>query len=210
MFEAFKEKHLKKIFVLRHGQTEFNKMGIVQGRGVDAALNDHGRQQSQQFYQAYNHLPWDWIFTSKLQRTVQTVQSFIEDGIAYTQLPGLDEIHWGSKEGKPFSDEDHAYYQQVTEHWRAGRTDQSIAGGESPEQVQIRQKEALDHILSSDHQNILVCMHGRAIRIFMCLLLNYPLSSMDLFAHHNTGVYKLTYTGSTFRVDKPNCTDHLI
>ncbi len=186
-------------------------MGIVQGRGIDSELNDTGRDQAQQLFQAYSHLPWDWIFTSNLQRTVQTMQSFIQSGINYTQLEGLDEIHWGSKEGKPFTEEDHAYYQKVTQLWREGKTDQSIAGGESPEEVQQRQKEALEHILSqNDQRNVLICMHGRAIRIFMCLLFNYPLSSMDLFAHQNTGVYKLTYTGSTFRLDKPNCSDHLI
>lgn len=186
-------------------------MGIVQGQGVDATLNDTGRAQAQRFFEKYQSLSWDWIFTSNLQRTVQTVQNFIDSGIGYTQLPGLDEIHWGSKEGKPFSEEDHAYYTKVTQDWRSGRTDQKIAGGESPEEVQLRQKQALSHIMDqSDHNNILICMHGRAIRIFMCLLLNYPLSSMDLFEHYNTGVYKLTYTGDSFRVDKPNCTDHLI
>ena len=200
----------KRVFILRHGQTEFNKMGIVQGRGVDSSLNEVGQAQAEKFYRAYQHLPWDWVYTSALKRTKESVKGFLEDGLGHTALAGLDEIHWGSKEGKPFSENDHAYYQEVTRKWRQGHTDQSIAGGESPEQVRQRQQEALQHIMQqSDQRNILICMHGRAIRIFMCLLLNYPLRSMDLFQHYNTGVYKMTYTGGLFRLDHANSTAHL-
>jgi probable phosphoglycerate mutase len=38
---------LKKIiYIIRHGETELNKLGIVQGRGVDSELNDKGRDQA--------------------------------------------------------------------------------------------------------------------------------------------------------------------
>ncbi len=200
----------KKFFILRHGQTEFNKKGIVQGRGVDSSLNQVGQGQAQKFYQAYKHMSWDWVYTSALKRTHQSVKSFIDDGIGHTPLEGLDEIHWGSKEGKPFSENDHIYYKEVTRKWREGATHQSIAGGESPEEVLIRQQAALEHIMqNTNQQNILICMHGRAMRIFMCLLLNYPLRSMDLFQHYNTGVYKLTFTGGIFRMDDANNLEHL-
>lgn len=185
-------------------------MGIVQGRGVDSSLNEVGRAQAEKFYQAYKHHNWDWVYTSALRRTHESVKSFIDEGIGHTALEGLDEIHWGSKEGKPFNENDHAYYREVTRRWRRGETHQTIAGGESPEQVWKRQKVALDHILQQRHEkSVLICMHGRAIRIFLCLLLNYPLRSMDLFQHYNTGVYKLSYTGGLFRVDDANNVDHL-
>ena len=51
-------------------------------------------------------------------------------------------------------------------------------------------------------------MHGRAMRILLTLMLNYPLKSMDTFEHSNLGLYELTYTGTMFTVDKFNDTSH--
>ncbi|GJM30683.1 MAG: phosphoglycerate mutase [Cyclobacteriaceae bacterium] len=196
--------------MIRHGQTDFNLKGVVQGRGIDSSLNEVGRQQAERFFQQYKSVIFDKIYISSLRRTRQTVQGFIDSGIAYTPLSGLDEIHWGSKEGKPFDARDHQEYQEVTNQWSKGNTDVRIAGGESPDQVFVRQQESLEHIMSNHHEKtVLICMHGRALRIFICLLLNYPLKYMNLFPHNNTGLYNITYSGSYFRLDRVNSIYHL-
>ncbi|MEO0734980.1 MAG: histidine phosphatase family protein, partial [Bacteroidota bacterium] len=41
------------VYIVRHGQTDFNLQGIVQGSGVDASLNDTGRSQGQHLYEQY-------------------------------------------------------------------------------------------------------------------------------------------------------------
>jgi len=200
----------KKIYLIRHGQTEFNKMGIVQGRGVDSSLNEVGIAQADRFYKHYETLPFEKIYISRLKRTKETVSRFIDQGIDFEALPGLDEIHWGSKEGKPFNERDHQEYRNVTTQWQQGSTHIKIAGGESPDDVKARQQESLDHIMSNQNERtILICMHGRALRVFMCLLLNYPLKHMSLFPHYNTGLYCITYTGSYYRVDTVNSLWHL-
>ncbi|MGI9544656.1 MAG: histidine phosphatase family protein [Cyclobacteriaceae bacterium] len=200
----------KKIYIIRHGQTDYNKRGIVQGSGIDAPLNDLGREQASLFYEAYKNLPFDKIYTSALIRTEQSVKGFIDLGISHQSMPELNEIHWGAKEGKPFSSNDHEEYERVTGFWSEGATHHAIAGGESPDQVMQRQKVALDHILSQpDESLILIAMHGRAIRIFLCLLLNCPLKKMDDFDHANLCLYQLTYAGGNFNLDNANCQKHL-
>ena len=202
--------HTKKIYLIRHGQTEFNKKGIVQGSGVDAPLNDLGRQQADSFFNSYKEISFDKVYTSKLIRSIQSVQGFLDLKLPHEELAGLNEIHWGEKEGKPFSAEDHDYYLSVTRGWREGKVDVPIAGGESPIDVQNRQKVALNHILEQkDEETILICMHGRAMRIFLCLMLNYHLKYMDLFLHHNLCLYQLDYTGLMFSVKKFNDQEHL-
>jgi probable phosphoglycerate mutase len=52
-------------------------------------------------------------------------------------------------------------------------------------------------------------MHGRAIRILLCRLMNYPLRSMDMFEHENLCLYLLSNTGSMFTIEKYNDTSHL-
>ncbi|RMG84433.1 MAG: histidine phosphatase family protein, partial [Bacteroidetes bacterium] len=85
----------KTIFILRHGQTDYNRQGIVQGGGVDSSLNETGEAQAQAFYEKYAGEGFEVVLTSTLQRTRQTVQSFIESGIPWEQFPEIDEMSWG-------------------------------------------------------------------------------------------------------------------
>lgn len=182
---------------------------MVQGSGIDAPLNETGFRQAQAFYYAYKDFPFNKVFASSLIRTQQSIAQFTADGLPLQVESGLDEINWGNKEGSTFSPESHNEYQRITEAWTNGSLDEAITGGESPNQVMARQKVAMNNILGSDEKNVLICMHGRAMRILICWLLGYSLSKMDMFEHTNLGLYRLTYTGSMFALDWANETSHL-
>lgn len=202
----------KKIYLIRHGQTEYNRKGIVQGSGIDAPLNDVGEFQAEAFYRAYRHIAFDKVYTSILQRSIQSVQHFLDDGLSHTKLAGLNEINWGVKEGKVANSEDHAYYASVIKSWRQGKLDQAIEGGESPLMVMERQKPALDHMLAEkEEETILICMHGRAMRIFLCLMLEHDLQHMDDFPHSNLCLYLLQYDyhSGKFYLELSNDQSHL-
>lgn len=201
---------LKKIFLIRHGQTDYNKKGMVQGSGIDAALNSTGQAQAQAFYDHYQDYPFQRVYTSALQRTQQSVQSFLDRGLPHTIFEGLNEINWGEQEGKPFDKETHDHYLNIIKRWQAGELHVMIEGGESPNQVVKRQETVLKYLLEEEEaERVLICMHGRAMRILLCRMLHYPLHNMDLFAHDNLGLYELTYTGSMFRLDRYNDLRHL-
>src|SRR5687768_4016565 len=72
---------IKKIYLIRHGQTDFNLKNIVQGSGVDTDLNDKGRSQAEAFYNKYKHVPFDKVYTSALKRSMQSVDLFVKSGI---------------------------------------------------------------------------------------------------------------------------------
>lgn len=200
----------KKIYLIRHGQTDFNLRNIVQGSGVDTSLNDTGRAQAHAFFQAYKHVPFDKVYTSALKRSQESVQSFLDLGYPHEALAGLNEISWGTKEGHRVTPEEDSYYHYMLKQWELGNTSLSIEQGESPEDVVRRMKPAVDHIMSHEKENtILICMHGRAIRILLCHLLNYPLRSMDMFEHGNLCLYLLSYTGSFYSVELYNDMRHL-
>lgn len=158
----------------------------------------------------YRDVAFDKVYVSALKRTRESVQGFIDKGLPVEALKGLNEISWGAKEGQQITPEEDAYYHWMLQQWRLGKTDLRIEGGESPNEVASRQRIALDHILSKTaEKTILICMHGRAIRILLCLLLNYPLKSMDIFEHQNLGLYEIDYTGSMFLIRRYNDTSHL-
>ncbi|MGI4872227.1 MAG: histidine phosphatase family protein [Janthinobacterium lividum] len=189
------------LYLVRHGQTDFNVQGIVQGSGIDSDLNDTGRRQAAQFWAAYQQVPFDRIYTSGLKRTQQSVQRFIDLGIAHEHHLGLNEISWGTREGTRITPDEDAEYAAVLAAWAIGDDHAHLSGGESPAQVAARQRPFIELLRSRPHdERVLVCMHGRALRVLLCQLLGYPLRCMDGFEHHNLGLYRLHYTGSRYTI----------
>ena len=196
----------KTIYVLRHGQTDLNLKGMVQGRGVNSSLNDTGRQQALLTFQYFKDQVFDIIYTSSLKRTHETVSHFNQEKI---ELEGLDEISWGNQEGVVPTNESKTLYAETVKEWQNGNLDANLGGGESPRQVMERQKKAMEVVLSNGDKNILICMHGRAMRILLSWFTDTPMSKMDDFEHANCCYYKLEWT--PFRVDilERNMTKHL-
>ena len=200
----------KELYIIRHGETDLNKQGIVQGRGINSDLNDTGRAQAEAFYQMYKNVPFQKIYTSSLKRTHQTVHQFIASGLPWEQLSGLDELAWGEWEGKPNSEHALEVFRDLVEQWQAGNYEAKFEGGESPAEVAQRLNEAVAHIKSHKEEKlVLVCMHGRAMRLLLCILTGKPFSEMSEFPHQNTTLYKVALTGDTFTITDFNNTDHL-
>jgi len=200
----------KTLYIVRHGQTDLNKRGIVQGRGKDTELNAEGRLQAELFYQAYKSVPFDKIYISELQRTRQSIQQFIDQGIPYEKLSGLDELAWGIYEGAESTPETKLAFLNIMRQWTSGELDSKFENGESPNEVQARQKQALEIIMSHpDEEQVLICMHGRAMRLFLCLLTNQPLTKMEDFPHQNLVLYKVAFDGEKFEIVDFNNSIHL-
>jgi probable phosphoglycerate mutase len=200
----------KKIYLVRHGQTDYNLKGVVQGSGIDAPLNWNGHKQASAFFEAYKNVPFEKVFYTGLQRTKQSVQGFLDLGIPHEAVPELNEISWGRYEGVPMTPEENNYYTDMLERWASGDLDYAIEGGESPVLVAKRLRKGIDHILRQPERTILICMHGRAMRVLLSLLLGYDLRYMDTFLHRNLGLYILNQSElGFFRIEKYNCGEHL-
>ena len=196
------------LYLIRHGETEYNKLGLVQGSGIDAELNEVGIAQADAFYQHFKHIPFKRIYTSDLVRTKQSVKEFINSGIPTEHYEGLNEISWGTSEGKTTNPENDKVYYETLRKWAEGETSLIMNGGESPEGVAHRQRKVIDLIESRDEDPILVCMHGRAMRIILCQLLNLPLQNMDLFEHRNLCLYKLQKINNKWEIRVGNFVVH--
>lgn len=177
---------------------------------MNTDLNDEGRRQAKAFLDAYKEVPFDKIYISALKRTQQSIQGFIDLGIPYEKLPGLDELGWGIHEGKAATPENKAEFLQIMRDWTAGNLDAKFEGGESPNEVKARQQEAMKVIMSHpEEKTVLICMHGRALRLLLCWLTEKPLTEMDSFPHQNLVLYKVSWDGSKYHIIDFNNAEHL-
>jgi broad specificity phosphatase PhoE len=198
------------LYILRHGQTELNRLSIVQGSGVDSDLNDHGYAQAKAFYDTHRHVDFDLVITSKLKRTHQTVQHFIDRNIPWEQTADVNEISWGIHEGKHQSPEQNERYQQMIEAWRSGDLDASIEQGESARQLFERIERFVEWVKQRPEKKILVATHGRAIRCLITYLKGLPVTEMESAEHSNTGLYVAHLVDDHWEFELENDTSHLM
>ena len=200
----------KTIYLTRHGETDYNKRLVVQGSGIDSDLNETGREQARRFYNAFQHVNFDAVYVTELKRTHQTVAHFTEKYGDPTIIPEFNEINWGILEGKDPTPERYNHFLEISAKWKQGDYDAAVEGGESPINMFKRQQKGLQKIMNDPHETVLICMHGRAMRSFLCLLTDTPLMNMDQFPHENTGLYILEHTSNQlFQISTFNHTEHL-
>lgn len=199
----------KNIYLIRHGQTDYNLKGIVQGRGINSQLNDTGRSQAEKFFNHYKNVPFDAIYASTLQRTHQTIEPFLSLGLKHEIKEALDEIDWGVFEGVEHDQILEGTYFSIIQSWTSGDLHVKIEGGESPLELQARQMSFIEELRHAEFENVLICSHGRAIRALLCGFLGVSLSEMDNFKHNNTCLYKLSVENGVFNLEISNDISHL-
>jgi probable phosphoglycerate mutase len=206
-----KEEH-RRIYLVRHGQTEFNREGKIQGRGIDAPLNDFGRLQSRQLNEVFRDFHFDLAVTSSMKRARQTLEELeLKSEPHYFKFSELDEINFGVFEGRKFTEiePDLNHLQQV---WRDGKLDIGAESGESPQQVLERARPVVRSVLRErEGRHFLFILHGRLMRILLADWLYGDLSRMQEIHHSNTGIWVLDIDseGLVVEVLARNFTDHL-
>jgi broad specificity phosphatase PhoE len=192
------------LILVRHGETEKNVAGIVQGWS-DSDLSERGREQVNRLAERLKTFEADAIFSSPLQRAMATAQRIADaTGLEVRTLDGLREMNYGKWEGQSFLDirrTDEAIYRQ----WVA---DSSFAcpEGESHDDVLARIRGALDSLNGAKRP--IVVAHGTAIRIAVTALLDLPLSASRSFAQDNTAVNVFLRRGGRWVMKLWNDTTH--
>jgi broad specificity phosphatase PhoE len=199
----------KTIYLIRHGETDFNLQGIVQGSGVNSSLNETGKNQANQFYMRYKSIPFQVVITSNLNRTIETASPFIESGIPHYIYPEFNEIDWGILEGEKPTSKNRQEFRNMLATWSNGDYTTAIEGGETPWQVHERMKQGISRLNEINKNPILIVSHGRAMRILLCTILNKPLSVMDSFPHNNTSLYQLEWDKNEYQLVVQNDLSHL-
>ncbi len=199
------------VYLIRHGQTAYNRMGLLQGRGIDAPLDSVGREQSLAAARYLKDEKIDHIYSSSLKRAKDTANIIAKESGLYLSaaLPDLDEMHFGIVEGRDYVEVDKEL-QAIYNQWQSGVISAGFERGESPVQVLERAQNCMISIIQ-EHvgERIAFVIHGRLIRIILSHWLGIGLSRMHEIQHANTSVNKLLWNGNRFEVVHLNHTEHL-
>ena len=185
---------MTKIFLIRHGETEWNKIGKLQGSS-DIKLLPEGIQQA---HLLAEHAPFSnvhAIYSSDLERAVMTAEILAEKfGLSVIKERGLRETSFGEGFEKFFTRPDKV----------------QPPNGETFLQSQARIMNALDEIIAdNDDKSIIVVSHGAAIRLILCAALVIPLRKMWAIGQYNMALNVLTFSEGNFSVELMNSTLHL-
>ena len=199
----------KDIYIIRHGETDYNKSGIIQGGGVNSDLNEKGRNQAGAFYDMYKDIPFDVAYASDLKRSQQTIAPFINAGLTQKILPEIREMSWGIFEGKSSLSWMKEKYEYMLVEWDKGNYDARLEEGESATELLHRVDIFIEEIKKSTASKILVCTHGRTLRCIVARLKEQHLREMENVKHNNVGLFQVKIENDELSFVKENDIEHL-
>ena len=186
-----------KLYIIRHGQTDWNIAKKIQGR-QDIPLNERGRYQAGCLKKAMENRPVTAVFTSPQIRAMETAKAVaLSSGSAVIPVKDLMEINYGSWEGKTEEEllqEDRALY----EAWWSHPAETAPPGGESISQVNERCQKAWKEIKPQLTGNAAIVAHGGLLAHFMEQLLGSESVAASTVAH-NASITTIEYEPETER-----------
>ena len=152
----------RRIFLLRHAETEWSLSGQHTGR-TDLPLVEAGRERATQLAERLSKQEFALVLSSPLQRAAETARLA---GVAAAPEPDLREWDYGDYEGRTGKDIRAERPEWLL--WRDGGPN-----GETPEEVAARADGVIERALQADGDVLLVA-HGHILRMITVRWLEQP------------------------------------
>ncbi len=171
---------MTKLFLVRHGQTEFNRLQRYQGQ-IDNPLNEAGFAQAAALGQRLKDFQFQAVYSSDLLRARQTSEAILKNhpGISRPILvPELREINGGKFEGLKW-EEILEKFPGEARLWQEDRLKYGPPGGENLAEVVERVKFFLGQLQieqPGEESQVLVVTHGGILGVLLCHLLGMDLN----------------------------------
>jgi len=177
---------MNKIYIVRHGKTDWNELGLLQGK-TDIELNKEGIKQAIELREKIDLSNIDVCICSPLKRTKQTAEIIIQNRMPIQYDDMLVERCFGDYEGKPID------FSLIGEQWDYKKNDSSC-NIESLQDCLARAKKFVDKINKEyDNKNILIVSHGGFIKALHFCLVGYDENTDFLsFNPKNAVLYEYT------------------
>jgi probable phosphoglycerate mutase len=195
------------LYCIRHGVTEFNAAGRIQGQ-LDSPLSAEGLLQAAAVAEALASQPIDAVFASPLRRAADTAIAIADRlGLSVQYDARLQEINAGIFQGLGWPEIGQRFPADAAQ-WRSHDPDYRIPGGESRRDLMHRAQAALNAIRATGHQQVLVVAHGGSLAAALKSLLEIP-AHRNPFNLQNASITQLQWIGHDVKLLTLNQVDHL-
>jgi probable phosphoglycerate mutase len=172
-----------RLFIVRHGETEWNRQGIFRGLS-DVPLSETGTSQAKKLGLVLATMPVSAIYSSRLVRAWKTAEAIAwnrKRRVTVRADRGLLDIHFGRLAGLTHKQAGTAF-PTVHKRWFINPEAVSFPGGESLKNVGARARKTINRIAGgADGGNVIVVTHQVVIRAILCRLLGISLSHFRRF-----------------------------
>lgn len=165
-----------RLFLIRHGETAWNKDSRLQGQ-TDILLSDAGRKQAEALSRRLAGENFSAFFSSNLKRSLETAEIIAKPHNQEVYIsPGLQEINFGDWEGLTI-DEIRKNYSEIASKWWASPLETRVPGGETLGELAERSSIAVKSIVNRyPNQKVVVVAHGGTIRSIVGMVLGLDLN----------------------------------
>jgi phosphoserine phosphatase len=185
---------LMRLIIIRHGESEWNRIGRYQGQ-ADAPLSELGLRQAAALAERLRNERFDAIYTSPLQRAAKTAESVAQHHptVPFFTEPALLEIHHGDWQGLMVDEVKERYGEGLAE-WRMHPTRAQMPGGESFSNILKRVLDLKDRLLERYRDGmVLVSTHDVVVKILVSDALGMNMDRINRIWVTNASISSIEY-----------------
>jgi len=195
-----------RLWLIRHAEVETPYQGVFGGT-IDMNLSDRGRQQAVALANSLHRNRFDGLYASPMRRVQQTLAPLLTNGLPPPQiLPELREVDFGVWTGLSWEQIETQF--GVSVHGWLDQLERGvIPKAESVGALRARLEPCLRRILATHSGGqVAVFCHGGVIRMFLAMLLGWPLSRMSAFEIEYASVSQVRSSPTKTRLELLNFT----
>jgi len=178
----------RKLYLVRHGESEWNKLQRIQGH-KNIPLSEMGRYQASKLAKRLKNEEIDLIYSSDLKRAFETAKIVGDElGIEVTPLEAFREIRMGVWEGLSIEEVIKNYPEEHLK-WMNEPHNFHLEGAETLLDLQKRSIKAVNKIFEANpNKNIMIVSHSATIKVIILGILNMDLSYYSKMSLNNVSL----------------------
>ncbi len=197
------------IYLLRHGQTAWNKEEVFRGRS-DIPLDETGLREAELAAEYFRSIPIQAVYSSPLSRALQTARKIAAShSLQVEPLEGLIDMSFGVWEGRSLrevKEKDEIRFEQ----WRDEPHLVRLPGGETLEEVRSRAMAALARVIEQHPEQPLVLVSHRVVnKVLVCGILGLDNSHFWQITQDTTAINLIQHRKGNYVLSLLNETCHL-
>jgi probable phosphoglycerate mutase len=197
------------IYLVRHGQTAWNREEIFRGR-TDVPLDETGLKQAELAGEYLKEVKIDAIYSSPLSRALETAEKIARfHNLKVQPLEGIIDMSFGNWEG-------HAHQEikkndsETYRRWREEPHLVRLPGGESLDDVRVRSMAALEEVIRKHPGKALIIVSHRVVnKVLICGILGLDNSHFWQISQDPTAINLIQYRNGKYILSLMNETCHL-